>query len=501
MEDLELILHPMVEDAQGSRRLDGRRHAARRAVGAAIAACTTSSGRTSARSPTRRSTACARARVMSLKTRFGNLGNILDEDESQCRLLQLETPVLLTAEFQAHARLHGRQRRRDRLHLRRRAAASNALARRHRAASASEAEDAVRGGARATDPAHRRDAWAPSRAAIPMILATGAVHTHLVRQQLRTFTSLNVRSAECLDMHYFAVLIGVGATTVNAYLAQEAHRRPPCARPLRRARARRIASTRYKKAIDAGPAQDHVQDGHLGHLLLSRRLQFRGGRPVAHAGRRILSRHDRRASPASASRHPAARCWSCTRAPATRMSSALPIGGFYRYRARRRDACLGRRADPHAAGAPSPPTPTQTFKQLQRGDAQAAAGRRCATCWTSGRGRQPVSIDEVEIDHRDPQALRHARHVAGRAVARGARHAQHRHEPHRRQVGLRRRRRGSARASSRCPTATTPTPRSSRSPRAASASPPNTSTTAASSRSRSRRAPSPARAASCPASR
>src|SRR5260370_35456976 len=59
------------------------------------------------------------------------------------------------------------------------------------------------------------------RAAIPMILATGAVHSHLVRQQLRTFTSLNVRSGECLDVHYFAVLIGVGATTVNAYLAQE----------------------------------------------------------------------------------------------------------------------------------------------------------------------------------------------------------------------------------------------------------------------------------------
>jgi glutamate synthase (NADPH/NADH) large chain len=31
-----------------------------------------------------------------------------------------------------------------------------------------------------------------------------------------------VRSAECLDTHYFAVLIGVGATTVNAYLAEAA---------------------------------------------------------------------------------------------------------------------------------------------------------------------------------------------------------------------------------------------------------------------------------------
>ena len=56
---------------------------------------------------------------------------------------------------------------------------------------------------------------------MPMILATGGVHSYLVRQSLRTFTSLNVRSAECLDVHYFAVLIGVGATTVNAYLAEE----------------------------------------------------------------------------------------------------------------------------------------------------------------------------------------------------------------------------------------------------------------------------------------
>jgi glutamate synthase (NADPH/NADH) large chain len=38
---------------------------------------------------------------------------------------------------------------------------------------------------------------------------------------LRTFCSINVRSAECVDPHYFAVLIGCGATTVNAYLAQD----------------------------------------------------------------------------------------------------------------------------------------------------------------------------------------------------------------------------------------------------------------------------------------
>jgi glutamate synthase (NADPH/NADH) large chain len=31
-----------------------------------------------------------------------------------------------------------------------------------------------------------------------------------------------VASGECLDVHHFAVLIGCGATTVNAYVAEEA---------------------------------------------------------------------------------------------------------------------------------------------------------------------------------------------------------------------------------------------------------------------------------------
>jgi glutamate synthase (NADPH/NADH) large chain len=72
-----------------------------------------------------------------------------------------------------------------------------------------------------------------------------------VRSSLRTFTSLNVRVAECLDVHYFAVLIGVGATTINAYLAQESiadrHRRG-----LFGDITLKEAVQRYKKAVDKG---------------------------------------------------------------------------------------------------------------------------------------------------------------------------------------------------------------------------------------------------------
>ncbi|KKK52759.1 hypothetical protein LCGC14_3101680, partial [marine sediment metagenome] len=82
-----------------------------------------------------------------------------------------------------------------------------------------EAEDAVRSGAGhivLTDQHASAD-----KAPMPMILATSAVHSWLTKQGLRTFCSLNVRAAECIDPHYFAVLIGCGATVVNAYLAED----------------------------------------------------------------------------------------------------------------------------------------------------------------------------------------------------------------------------------------------------------------------------------------
>ena len=56
--------------------------------------------------------------------------------------------------------------------------------------------------------------------AIPMPLAVGSVHTHLVNEGLRSFVSINVQASDVLDVHSFAVLIGIGATTINPYLAE-----------------------------------------------------------------------------------------------------------------------------------------------------------------------------------------------------------------------------------------------------------------------------------------
>ena len=100
LEELEMILHPMVEDAQEavgsmgddtpiavlSEKYRGLHHYFRQNF----------SQVTNPPIDSLRET-----RVMSLKTRLGNLGNVLDEDSSQCDLLQLESPVLSTAEFVA----------------------------------------------------------------------------------------------------------------------------------------------------------------------------------------------------------------------------------------------------------------------------------------------------------------------------------------------------------------------------------------------------------------
>ena len=186
-------------------------------------------------------------RVMTLTTRLGNLGNILDEDDSQCHLLQLASPVLSNAEFDAMRRYMGDTV--AEIDATFEIGAGEAGLRQAISRIRQEAEDAVRGGCTHVILSDR--GIGPERMAMPMILATGAVHSHLIRQQLRTFTSLNVRSGECLDVHYFAVLIGVGATTVNAYLAQEtiADRH---SRGLFSGISIEEAVARYRKAIDEG---------------------------------------------------------------------------------------------------------------------------------------------------------------------------------------------------------------------------------------------------------
>ncbi|MCC2687800.1 MAG: glutamate synthase large subunit [Rhizobiaceae bacterium] len=59
----------------------------------------------------------------------------------------------------------------------------------------------------------------PDRIAIPALLATAAVHHHLIRKGLRTSVGLVVESAEPREVHHFCCLAGYGAEAINPYLA------------------------------------------------------------------------------------------------------------------------------------------------------------------------------------------------------------------------------------------------------------------------------------------
>jgi glutamate synthase (NADPH) large chain len=158
--------------------------------------------------------------VMTLVSCVGGEGNLLAETPKQCRLLELEQPILTNDEM---ARLLGSpiaefsiavlpalfdarpggEALEDALH--------------HLCAAA---EKAVDGGAsllvlsdRGVDAHH---------APIPMLLATSAVHHGLARAGKRMRAGLIVETGEAREVADFALLVGYGAGAVNPYLALDA---------------------------------------------------------------------------------------------------------------------------------------------------------------------------------------------------------------------------------------------------------------------------------------
>ena len=154
--------------------------------------------------------------VMSLKTRFSNLHNILEEGAQNSHVLVLESPVLTSSEW-ARLKLNFGSAVAE-IDCTFPSAGGQEQLRAAIARIREEAEQAVREGR--TEIFLTDENVGADRVAIAGVLAAAAVHTHLVRKGLRSYASINVRCAEALDTHYFAVLIGVGATTVNAYLAE-----------------------------------------------------------------------------------------------------------------------------------------------------------------------------------------------------------------------------------------------------------------------------------------
>ena len=157
--------------------------------------------------------------VMSLYSTLGAEKNLLTETGKHARILRCNRPILSNEELERirHIGLDG--------------FASHTLPVLFKVADEGDglraalrtlcrdAERAVRKGAnllvlsdRGVDPDH---------APIPMLLATGAVHHHLVRKGLRTQCGILCETGEARDVAHFVQLIGYGAGAINPYLAFE----------------------------------------------------------------------------------------------------------------------------------------------------------------------------------------------------------------------------------------------------------------------------------------
>ncbi|XP_010505887.1 PREDICTED: ferredoxin-dependent glutamate synthase 2, chloroplastic-like isoform X1 [Camelina sativa] len=83
------------------------------------------------------------------------------------------------------------------------------------------ADEAVRNGSQVLVLSDRSNNPEPTRPAIPMLLAVGAVHQHLIQNGLRMSASIIADTAQCFSTHHFACLIGYGASAICPYLALE----------------------------------------------------------------------------------------------------------------------------------------------------------------------------------------------------------------------------------------------------------------------------------------
>ena len=153
--------------------------------------------------------------VMSLFAYLGPRGSFLEESEEHARLIRLSSPVLLDHELAALQRVSGFPSvTLSTLFPVSKGAQGLGEALTHLCEEASRAVDADQAliilSDRGVDPEH---------AAVPMLMAVGAVHHHLIRKGKRMRVSLLVETGEAWEVHHLACLIGYGASAVNPYLA------------------------------------------------------------------------------------------------------------------------------------------------------------------------------------------------------------------------------------------------------------------------------------------
>ncbi len=189
--------------------------------------------------------------VMSLVSFIGPRPNILDhEGSAKKKRLEVRQPILTSGDLEKIRRIGAFEDSFDTKTLDTTYDAAegeggmeNALTR-----LCARAEDAVSSRYNIIILSDRR--VGPDRIPLPALLATAAVHHHLIRKGLRTSVGLVVETGEAREVHHFACLAGYGAEAINPYLAFETI--AGSLQHLPRDIDAETAIKRYIKAVDKG---------------------------------------------------------------------------------------------------------------------------------------------------------------------------------------------------------------------------------------------------------
>ncbi|MDJ0869697.1 MAG: glutamate synthase large subunit, partial [Myxococcota bacterium] len=155
--------------------------------------------------------------VMSLFSTLGAEKNLIEETPEHARILRCNRPILTDDQLERirSIDLPGFEARTLPCLFKRAEGGEGLLEALDRLCG--DAEAAVRAGGNLLILSDR--GVSPDLAPIPMLLATGAVHHHLVREGLRTQCGIVCETGEARDVAHFALLVGYGAGAINPYLA------------------------------------------------------------------------------------------------------------------------------------------------------------------------------------------------------------------------------------------------------------------------------------------
>ena len=190
LEDLELILAPMVEDGKEALGSMGDDTPAGRLVRTSYRPLAHFFRQNFSQVTNPPIDPLREAGVMSLKTRFKNLGNILAQDEAQTDVYVLQSPVLTTGMYERIVEFIGEKNIAVidcTMPIPAPEARPGDALRANLDRIRKQAEEAALSGRSQiilTD-----EASGPDRVAMPMVLATGGVHSHLVARGLRSYVS------------------------------------------------------------------------------------------------------------------------------------------------------------------------------------------------------------------------------------------------------------------------------------------------------------------------